>query len=292
MSLTVEQLDKHLLTRSYVTGYALSEDDKKAFLALKAFPNRAATPNAFRWALHVSALTGLQLAGGAPSSASAAPAAKAAAPAKKAAAAADDDMDLFGDDDDVNSDGENAEEAASTKARRERMEAARKLKEDADAKKGLKKKEKEAEKSLIVLDVKPWEADTDLEQVWKKIIQYEQDGLRWGESFKLEPVAFGIKKLVMTVTIVDAKVLLDDITDHIEGLEEVRCRRIFLGLSGDGAATIVRQSTSARLYSPRTHPPPPPPSPHPHTHTPTHPHTHSPLPVSLRSGCKASPWLA
>ena len=215
---TVELLDKHLLTRSYVTGYALSEDDKKAFSALKAFPIRASTPNAFRWALHISALTGLQLAGGAPSSASAAPAAKAGG--KPAAKKDEDDMDLFGDDD-VNSDGENAEEAAATKARRERMEAARKLKEEADAKKGAKApKEKPAEKSLIVLDVKPWEADTDLEAVWKEIIKKEQDGLRWGDTFKLEPVAYGIKKLVMTVTIEDAKVLLDDITEHIEGLED------------------------------------------------------------------------
>ena len=128
-------------------------------------------------------------------------------------------MDLFGDDD-VNSDGENAEEAAATKARRERMEAARKLKEEADAKKGLKKKEKEAERSLIVLDVKPWEADTDLEAVWKMITAQTQEGLTWGETFKLEPVAFGIKKLVMTATIVDSLVLMDDITDKIEALED------------------------------------------------------------------------
>ena len=49
-------------------------------------------------------------------------------------------------------------------ARRERMENARKLKEEKDAKDGKKKekKDKPAEKSLIVLDVKPWEANTDL----------------------------------------------------------------------------------------------------------------------------------
>ena len=216
---TVEALEKHLATKSYVTGYALSDDDKKAFAALKAFPARASTPNAYRWALHISALTGMQLAGGAPSSGSApAPAAKAGG-AK--ATKADDDMDLFGDDDDVNSDGENAEEAAATVARRQRMEAARKLKADADAKKGaVVKKEKPAEKSLIVLEVKPWEADTDLKMVWQEIIKKEQEGLRWGDSYKLEPVAYGIMKLVMTVTIEDAKVLLDDITEHIEGLEE------------------------------------------------------------------------
>jgi elongation factor 1-beta len=217
---TVEALDKHLATKSYVTGYALSDDDKKAFAALKAFPARASTPNAYRWALHISALTGMQLAGGAPSSGSApAPAAKAGG--AKAKKADDEDMDLFGDDDDVNSDGENAEEAAATVARRQRMEAARKLKADADAKKGaVVKKEKPAEKSLIVLEVKPWEADTDLKMVWQEIIKKEQEGLRWGDSYKLEPVAYGIMKLVMTVTIEDAKVLLDDITEHIEGLEE------------------------------------------------------------------------
>ena len=67
-----------------------------------------------------------------------------------------------GDDEDLNEEGENATEAAATKARHERMELARKLKEEKDAKDGKVKKDKEkpAEKSLIVLDVKPWEADT------------------------------------------------------------------------------------------------------------------------------------
>ena len=165
---------------------------------------------------------------------------KKAAPAKAAPAKADDDLDLFGDDDEDapaakaapakkaddeidlfgDSDGETAEERAATKARKERMELARKLKEEKDAAEGKKKKVKEVEKSLVVLEVKPWEADTDLEAVWKKIIEYKQEGLTWGQTFKLEPVAFGIKKLVLTVTIVDALVLLDDITENIEALEE------------------------------------------------------------------------
>ena len=33
-------------------------------------------------------------------------------------------------------------------------------------------------------------------------------------------MAFGVKKIVMTCTIVDKLVLMDDITDVIEGLEE------------------------------------------------------------------------
>ena len=115
---------------------------------------------------------------------------------------------------------ETEEERAATKARQARMAAAKKLKEEKDAKDGKKAKVKEAEKSLLVLEVKPWEADTDLEMVWKKIIEYQQEGLTWGATFKLEPVAFGIKKLILTASIVDSMVLMDDITDNIEAIEE------------------------------------------------------------------------
>jgi elongation factor 1-beta len=139
---------------------------------------------------------------------------KAAAPAAKG-----DDMDnMFeADDEDLT-----AEEAEAAKARKGRMEAARKLKEEKDAKEGKVKKDKvkAVEKSLLVLEVKPWEADTDLKMVWEKIREYQQTGLTWGQTFKLEPVAFGIMKLVMTATIVDSEVLVDDITENIEALEQ------------------------------------------------------------------------
>jgi hypothetical protein len=55
---TVEDLNTHLATRSYVTGYSLSEDDKAALANLKATPSSSAQPHAYRWALHISALTG------------------------------------------------------------------------------------------------------------------------------------------------------------------------------------------------------------------------------------------
>ena len=103
---------------------------------------------------------------------------------------------MFGDEEEpkeeVNEEGENAEEAAATAARHARMEAARKLKEEKDLKDGKKKSEKAAEKSLIVLDVKPWEADTDMAAVWKLIVAHEIPGLTWGEKFQLEPVAYGM----------------------------------------------------------------------------------------------------
>lgn len=133
---------------------------------------------------------------------------------------------MFGDDDAeeldmeeiVNDMGETRREALEAAPRRARMEQARLAKEKADGKKV--KKEKPAEKSLIALEVKPWEADTDLVMVWKEICKLEQDGLTWGAAHKLEEMAFGIKKLVMTCVIEDKKVLMDDVTDKIEGFEE------------------------------------------------------------------------
>jgi elongation factor 1-beta len=197
------ELNAHLATRSYIKGFAFSAEDTKAFNKLGAIPSAKAAPHAYRWALHVIAVAGVTnvtFSGAA------------------AAAGADDDMDdMFGDDGD-----ETAEENAANKARADRMANALRLKEEKDAKEGKVKvvKAKPVEKSLLVLDVKPWEADTDLVFVWNEIKKYEQDGLTWGLSHKLEPIAYGIKKLVMTCTIVDSKVLVEDITDAIEALED------------------------------------------------------------------------
>merc|ERR1711871_913572 len=187
-------------------------------LGAEALGGRASAPHAYRWAHHISALQGNVFKKSAEPVKAVTSGGK---PAKKAAPVNDDFDDMFGDEplEDLNEDGETAAEAAATKARRERMEKARKLKEEADAKAG-KKKKKEAEKSLVVLEINPWEADTDLEMVWNEIKKHQQEGLSWGEKFELQPVAFGIKKLVMTCTIVDALVLMEDITDAIEALED------------------------------------------------------------------------
>ena len=53
-------------------------------------------------------------------------------------------------------------------------------------------------------------------QVWEMICATEQEGLVWGQTFKLEPVAYGIMKLVMTCSIVDSLVLMDDVTDKVK----------------------------------------------------------------------------
>jgi len=225
---TVADLDAHLSTRSYVEGYSLSKADTDALSNLSGIPSRS-TPNAFRWAVHIIALVGLEnvtfsgTTTNAPASAAKKPAAQ---------KSADDDFDnLFGEEEEKgktveeeepNEYGETAADAAATKARQDRMAHALKLKQQKEEADGKKKKEKEkpVEKSLIILDVKPWEADCDLAQVFQEIVQFEKEGLVWGQAFELVPVAYGIKKLVMQCVIVDSLVMLDDITEHIEGLEQ------------------------------------------------------------------------
>ena len=100
------------------------------------------------------------------------------------------------------------------------MSAALKLKQEKEAREGKTTKGKVVAKSLLVLEVKPWEADTDLKMVWEKIREYKQEGLQWSETYKLEPIAYGIMKLVISCTIVDSLVSLDDVTENIESLEE------------------------------------------------------------------------
>ena len=130
---------------------------------------------------------------------------KAATPKKADDDDDDDDDDLFGDDDD-----EEEDEAAKAAAKKR-----------ADAAKASKKeKPKPVERSQVVLEVKPWEAETDLIELAEKIKQVKIEGLTWGEGHKLVPVAFGIKKLLVQCIIVDDLVLLDDITEAIEQFED------------------------------------------------------------------------
>lgn len=115
----------------------------------------------------------------------------------------DDDFDPF------------AEETEEDKAQKEKM------KQDAkDKKKDKKEKKKEVEKSHVVLEVKGWEADQDLMALGQKIITtIQKDGLKWFTGYKLEDVAFGIKKLIMALLVEDEKVSVDEIVEELESWE-------------------------------------------------------------------------
>lgn len=131
-------------------------------------------------------------------------------PAGKAPAAAaggdddDDEVDLFGSDED-----EVDEEAEKIKAERVAQYAAKK------AQKGPKP----AAKSIVTLEIKPWDDETNLDELLANVKAIEKEGLTWG-AHQWIPVGFGIKKLQMNVVVEDDKVSLDELQQEIEEDED------------------------------------------------------------------------
>lgn len=75
-------------------------------------------------------------------------------------------------------------------------------------------------KSSILLDVKPWDDETDLKAMEAEIRKITLDGLLWGAS-QFKPVAFGIQKLTISCVVEDEKVSLDWLTEEIEKIDEL-----------------------------------------------------------------------
>jgi len=153
-SANLDQYEKTLADQQYLGGQLPTAADREAYESLKNTPPSVAThPNTFAWFVLLHRFSDAirnSWAG-----AQAAPAKggdkKTAAPAKKEEAPKkndDDDMDLFGDDDE------------------EDLEAKKKL-EEAKKANAKKAKDKPAAKSLILFEVKPYEAETDLDDLAK-----------------------------------------------------------------------------------------------------------------------------
>ncbi|KAK3417391.1 hypothetical protein EUGRSUZ_H03140 [Eucalyptus grandis] len=204
----LKKLDEYLLTRSYITGYQASKDDITVHAALPKPPSSEFI-NVSRWYNHIEALLrisgvsaegcGVVVEGFAPITEEAI----ATPPVSdtKAAAAEDDD------DDDVDLFGEETEE--EKKAAEERA---------ASVKASTKKKE--SGKSSVLLDVKPWDDETDMKKLEEAVRSIQMEGLFWGAS-KLVPVGYGIKKLQIMLSIVDDLVSVDSLIEDQLTVEPV-----------------------------------------------------------------------
>ena len=62
-------------------------------------------------------------------------------------------------------------------------------------------------KSSIVLDVKPWDDETDMVEMERLVRSIEMDGLLWGKG-QLVEIGYGIKKLQIGCVVEDEKVCL------------------------------------------------------------------------------------
>ncbi|KAF1356803.1 translation elongation factor 1 subunit beta [Delphinella strobiligena] len=198
-------------TRSYIVGYTPSQADVKTFQALKSEPAAEKFPYAYRWYKHIAALesefsslpgdpTKEYTAYGPESSELTVNPAQAP---EKATEEDDDEVDLFGSDDEE-------EDEEAVRIREER------LAEYAKKKAG---KVKPAAKSIVTLDVKPWDDETDMKELEASVRSIEKDGLVWGAS-KLVPLAFGVKKLQINLVVEDEKVSLDELQEQIQDFED------------------------------------------------------------------------
>jgi len=115
----------------------------------------------------------------------------------------DDDVDLFGSDEE-----EDDAEAAKIKEQRVAEYAAKKS-----------QKAKVIAKSNVILDVKPWDDETDMKELENCVRSVVMDGLLWGTS-KLVPVGYGIKKLQISTVVEDDKVSVDELVDKIQEFED------------------------------------------------------------------------
>ncbi|KAF9221740.1 hypothetical protein BS17DRAFT_784592 [Gyrodon lividus] len=193
MSINPDVLEKHLATRSYVEGYTPSQADVHVYKLITA-PVPSTYPHTARWYSHITsysaefdALPGTSTAGQALVQAAAA----------EAEAEGEDEIDLFGEDED--------EDAEAERIKAERVAAY-------NAKKAGKPKA--AAKSVVTLEVKPWDDETDMKALEDSVRSIEMEGLVWGAS-KLVAVGYGIRKLQITLVVEDELVSLDDLQEKL-----------------------------------------------------------------------------
>ncbi|XP_050531816.1 elongation factor 1-beta [Daktulosphaira vitifoliae] len=192
----VEYLENYLSSKSYIVGFEPSKADLDTFALIQT--PQAKTPNVLRWYNHIKSFSDKD---------------KVQFPNKKAdfsstegssskPADDDDDIDLFGSDDE--------EDEEAERIRQERLKAY-------SEKKATKKVV--IAKSSIVLDVKPWDDETDMKKLEECVRTIQMDGLVWGAS-KLVEIAFGIKKLQIMCVVEDDKVSVDALVELIQEFED------------------------------------------------------------------------
>ncbi|KAK3044568.1 hypothetical protein LTS18_000925 [Coniosporium uncinatum] len=200
-------------TRSYIVGYAPTQADVKCFQQFESAPDASKFPYAARWYKHIATFESeFSSLPGDPSKAHTAYGPESSELASHPASAPagseitqeeEEDVDLFGSDDEE-------EDAEAARVREERLAEYKKKKEG---------KSKPAAKSIVTMDVKPWDDETSMKELEEGVRKIEKDGLVWGAS-KLVPLGFGIKKLQINLVVEDEKISLDELQAEIEEDED------------------------------------------------------------------------
>merc|ERR1712198_495474 len=190
-------------------GYLPTQADLTVLKAMSGAP-AGGYINALRWFKHISSFVAAEtekfakadfdvvVGGGAAAAAPARPAKK----VEEEEEEDDDDFDMFGSDDEVD------EEAERIKAERLAAYAEKKSKKPALI-----------AKSNVILDIKPWDDETDIVEMERLIRTIEKEGLLWGKAEK-KPIAYGIFKLTISAVVEDDKVSVDWMEEQICEFED------------------------------------------------------------------------
>ena len=192
---SLQDLDSHLAEQSYIVGFSPSQADLEVIKYLKEKP-KTETPHVLRWYNHIQSFG---------SSASQFPKPAGEVEVSENIAATTDkeeDVDLF------ESDEEEDEEKKRITEERLKAYAAKKS-----------KKPTVIAKTSVLLDVKPWDDETDMNQMLEAVQSIQMEGLLWGAN-KLVPVGYGIKKLQIMCVVEDAKVSIDELQEKIADFED------------------------------------------------------------------------
>ena len=193
-------LNDYLSDKSYIEGFSASQADVSVMEAMSGAPNATKYPHAARWFAHISSYELATLSGEKKEFTAYGPAVS----VKTSAPKDDDDVDLFASDEE--------EDAEAERLKEQRLAEYR-------AKKAAKGPGPAA-KSSVLIDVKPWDNETDLAEMERQVRSIQMDGLKWGGS-QLLPIGYGINKLQINCIVEDDKVGTDLLEEAICGLEDL-----------------------------------------------------------------------
>jgi len=211
----LKALNDHLATRSYIEGYQASGDDVALLSQITASIDRKKFPHAARWLAQITSFPPHireKFSGAAAATATSAPAKGVKSAAKdddeeESEEEEDDFMTSLSDDED--GDGNDAAQELIAKKNAERDSAKRAQKGGPQA------------KSSLILDVKPEDSDTNMDELLKNVKSIQMEGLTWG-GHEFIPVAYGIRKLRIICVVVDDLVSTDDLQEAIEETDGVQ----------------------------------------------------------------------
>jgi len=192
-------LNDTLSHTAYLKGFHPSAEDAETWTLITAAPKCGEYPHLARWWMHMQSYEAKERKGWGGASCSG---------SKKEEK--EEEIDLFGSDDE-----EESEEKKKLTEQRLKAYAEKKS-----------KKPGPIAKSSVILDVKPWDDETNMEEMEQKVRAIQRDGLVWGGA-KFIPLAYGIRKLQIICVIEDDKVSVDDliesitedIADHVQSVD-------------------------------------------------------------------------